>query len=338
MSEDRVMPRTVRIILAALAVMTIGVAGYMLIEGYSFLDALYMVVITLATVGFQEVRPLSDAGRIFTIVLILGGVGGILYTSTTVIQTVVDGQFGRTLWRRRMRSKVARLRDHFIVCGYGRVGRHAAEDLQHGGAAVVVIDTDEESLAEAARDGYLYVQGNAAEDNVLKEVGIERAQCLIAATGRDEDNVYIILSARALRPDILIIARCNQDSSESKLRRAGANEVISPYHIGGYRIATAALQPKVVDFFDSVLHSEQGDVSVEMVKIDSSSSLANHSLQDSQVRARFGVSILAVIKPRGTLITNPGLDTVLEDGDQLIVMGSPERLQRLGSGHLKEGG
>lgn len=327
-------PHTVKVVLAALAVMTIGVAGYMIIEGYAFLDALYMVVITLATVGFEEVRPLSDAGRIFTIVMILGGVGGILYTSTTIIQTVVEGQFGRTLWRRRMQARVARLKDHFTVCGYGRLGRHLVEDLQHGGASVVVIDTDDETLTAAARDGFPYVKGNAAEDEVLKEAGIQRAQCLIAATGQDEDNIYIILSARALRPDLLIIARCNQDASESKLLRAGANEAISPYHIGGHRIATAALRPQVVDFFESVMPSEQGEVSVEMFRIDPSSPLVQQSLQGSGLREQFGVSVLAVVKPRGRLITNPGPETLLEEGDQLIVLGSPNQLQRLEGGGL----
>ena len=316
-------------ICALVLIVIIGVIGYEVIEGWTFLDALYMTVITITTVGFTEVHPLSYAGRIFTIFLIIGGVGGALYILTTVGQYILEGQFGITMGRRRMKAKIAKLKEHFILCGYGRVGQEIAHVFSEERAPFVIIDNNEQQVAKAEGAGYLCLFADATSDEALKEAGIERARGLVSAVGNDTANTYITLSARGLRPDLFIAARCSSSEAESKLRRAGADRVISPYSIGGHRMAMLALRPAVVDFIDTVTYRPGRELQLENVDVASSSPLVGMTME--QVRGQFETTVLAMRKKSGKLLANPPGEEIIEDGDRLIVIGTKKRLAALES-------
>jgi voltage-gated potassium channel len=222
---------------AFVGILVVGVVGYRVIEGWSFIDALYMTVITITTVGFMEVHPLYPAGRIFTIFLTIGGVGGALYSLTAIVQYVLEGHLGTTLGRRHMKARIGNLKEHYILCGYGRVGEEIAHTFSQEEVPLVIIDNHEATLAQAEKQGYLCLLADATSDVVLKEAGVERARGLVAAVDSDSENTYITLSARALRPDLFISARYSGVEAKSKLEKAGANRVISPYAIGGHRLA-----------------------------------------------------------------------------------------------------
>jgi voltage-gated potassium channel len=229
-------------------IVSIGVIGYMVIERWSFIDALYMTILTITTVGYGEVHTLSQGGRVFSVILMIGGVGGVLYTLSLLIQYLLEGQFGITLRRRWMKTEIAKLKEHFILCGYGRMGQEIAHAFSGEGIPFVVIENSQESAARAGENGYLYLQGDATNDEVLKEARIESARGLVAAVGSDVDNTYITLSARGLCPDLFITARSCSPGVEVKLKRAGANRIVSPHSIGARRMAMLALHPAVVDF------------------------------------------------------------------------------------------
>jgi voltage-gated potassium channel len=316
-------------ICALVSIVVIGVIGYRVIEGWAFLDSLYMTVITITTVGFAEVHPLSAAGKIFTIFLIIGGVGGALYTLTAMVQYILEGQFGITMGRRRMKAKISKLKGHFILCGYGRVGQEIARTFSEERASFVVIDNNEERLAKAEREGYPCLLADATSDEVLKEAGIERARGLVAALGSDADNTYITLSARGLRPDLLIEARSSSEEAEVKLKRAGADRVISPHIIGGHRMAMLALRPAVVDFIDTVTYRPGRELQLENVDVAGGSSLVGQTM--AQVREQDGITVLAMRKKSGKLLANPPNKEIIEDGDRLIVIGTQKRLAALES-------
>ena len=301
-----------------------GVAGYMLL-GFSLLDAVYQTTITVTTVGFREVRPLSSAGKVFTIVLILLGVGTVLYTFTTLVEAVVEGQL-LSRGRRRMERQVAGLSGHVIVCGWGRVGRVIARYVAGGGQEVVVVDRDPDRLAEVPHPT---VQGDCTDDTVLVQAGIERCRVLVAALDTDADNLYVTLSGRTLRPDLFVIARARVEASEEKLRRAGANRVVNPQHIGGARMAAFALQPHVAEFLDVVMHDGSLQFRLEEVKVAPSSPLAGHSLRDSHIRDHTGALVLALRDGDGGFATNPDPSTVVQPGQVLIAIGTDEQLRRL---------
>ena len=314
-------------IYAFIIIVAIGVIGYMIIEGWSFLDSIYMTITTITTVGFDEVHPLSEAGRIFSIFLIIGGVGGALYILTTIVGYILEGQFGITMGRRRMKNKIARLKKHFILCGYGRVGEAIALTFSEEGTPFVVISKDEEHVAKAEKEGYLAILGDATSDDVLKEAGIERAYGLVSAVGSDTDNTFITLSAREARPDLFIEARSSNPESEGKLRRAGADRVISPHAIGGRRMAMLALRPAVVDFIDTVTSGRGRELHLETVDVVSGSPLTGQTM--GQAKGRAGVTALAIRKENGTLIANPPDEAIIEEGDRLIIIGTKQRLAAL---------
>jgi len=241
-----------RRVLPALYVLVIiissGVAGYMVIEHWSFIDALYMTILTITTVGYGEVHPLSQGGRIFSIVLMIGGVAGALYILSLFIQYLFEGQLGITLRRRRMKTEIAKLKGHFILCGYGRMGQEIAHAFNDEGIPFVVIESGQESAVRAREDGYLCLQGDATNDEVLEKARIESARGLVAAVGSDVDNTYITLSARGICPNLFITTRSCSPGVEVKLKRAGANRVVSPHSIGGRRMAMLALHPAEVDY------------------------------------------------------------------------------------------
>jgi voltage-gated potassium channel len=314
-------------IYALLAITAIGVIGYMVIEHWPFLDALFMTITTITTVGYSEVHPLSQGGQIFTIFLIVGGVGAALYSFTAIAAYLIEGSLGVMLGRRYMKSKIATLKGHFILCGLGRVGEEIARTFKEEGVLFVVVDNRPDCIARAEQEGYLYLQGDATSDEVLKEAGIEQARGLVAAVGSDVDNTYITLSARGLRPDIVIEARASNEEAEIKLKRAGANGVVSPYSIGARRMALLALRPAVVDFIDILTHRRGPELQMENLVINSDSSLVGRTVQEARQCSK--ANILAINRKSGTLLANPAENEVIAAGDSLIIMGTREQLGSL---------
>ena len=307
-----------------------GTVGYMLIEGWSAWDGLYMTVTTVATVGFREVHPLSRSGEAFTLLLIVSGVGSAFYTATLLANLIVAGGWQRRLDQRRQNRMLAELRDHFIVCGYGRIGSLIVDELHRQGVPVVVVERDPERVARIMEKGWAAVAADASHEDVLVRVGIHRARGLIAAVGTDAENVYAVLTARGVRPDLFIIARVESDDAEHKLRRAGADRVISPYHIGASHMAQTALRPAVVDFVQLATSSGHLDLSMEQVRIQERSGLVGQTIVDAGIRQKFGVIIVAIRRADGTMDFNPSPDAMIQAGDEMVVLGRPESVKTLG--------
>jgi voltage-gated potassium channel len=312
---------------ALLTIIAVGVIGYTFIEGWTFLDALYMTIITITTVGYFEVHPLSVAGRIFTIFLIIGGVGGAFYTLVSIVQYVVEGHFGTTLGRRRMKTRIAQLKEHFILCGFGRVGEEIARTFKEEGVPFVVVDNRPDCIARLTPTEYLYVEGDATGDEVLREAGVERARGLVSAVGTDADNIYITLSARGLRPDLFILARASSEEAATKLQRAGADRIVSPYNIGARRMAMLALRPAVVDFIDTVVSTRGREMQLEKVDAGRNSPLVGMTVKSA--RTEMGITVLAMQRKDGKLLPNPADEETIKDEDQLIVIGTKVRLAAL---------
>jgi len=314
-------------ICALVIIIIAGVIGYIVIEGWSFIDALYMTIVTITTVGYAEVHPLSVGGRIFSIFLIVGGVSGALYTVSAIVGYVIEGHLGTTLGRRRMERNIAKLREHFILCGYGRVGQEIARIFTEEGVPFVVIDKDRDSIAAAEKEGYLYVLADATDDEGLKEAGIERARGLVVAAGNDADNVYTTLSARETRPDLFIEARASSNTAGAKLKRAGANRIIAPYSLGARRMAQLALRPTVVDFIDTVIYRRGRELQMENIVVGSNSALAGLTVEETRHRTK--AAILAISKKDGKLLANPQGEETIESGDRLITLGTKKQLAAL---------
>jgi voltage-gated potassium channel len=294
-----------------------GTVGYMLIEGWSALDALFMTAITLSTVGYGEVEPLSASGTVFSVFLIFFGVGAALYTFNAIIQTIFEGQLGEILEVRKMKSRIDALRDHFIVCGFGRVGYEVALELQSQGVPFVLVENDPEVQEKAHGLGYLYVSENATAAEALDAAGIRRARCLIAVVGSDAENTYITLCGRALNPDLFIVARADSTLGEDRLRQAGADKVISPYRIGGRSIALSALQPRVSD----VVELASGDQWIAEIEIGEGSDLIGMTFGEfSRERAGDAV-VLGLYGPNGRLVVEPPADQRMKAGDRMLVLG-----------------
>ena len=320
--------RQLRFGLAALVgVLVAGTVGYVTL-GFSVLDAIYQTVTTVSTVGFAEVHPLGTGGRIFTIVLILFGVGTALYTFTLVLEAVVEGQIQELLGRKRMERQIARMADHVIVCGFGRVGRNLAHYVSNAGQDVVVIENDADRATAAEYSAHV-VRGDATADEVLKEAGVERARVLVTALNTDADNLFVTLTARSLRPDLFIVARARVEGSEAKLAQAGANRVVNPQGIGGARMAAFVLQPHVAEFLDVVMHDGSLEFRLAEVHVPAGSPLAGRSLRDAQIRDSTGALILAMRDSGGAFTTNPPPETVLEAGQILIAIGTESQLEAL---------
>jgi voltage-gated potassium channel len=320
--------RRLRFGLAALVgIIVAGTVGYVAL-GFRWLDALYQTVTTVTTVGFREVQPLSAGGQVFTIVLILVGVGTALFTFTQVLEVVVEGHVQEVLGRRRMEREIARMSGHVIVCGFGRVGRNLAQYVGSAGQGVVVIDNDPARAAAAEGSAHV-VHGDATTDEVLKEAGIDRARVLVTALNTDAANLFVTLTARSLRADLFIVARARVESSEAKLNQAGANRVVNPQGIGGARMAAFVLQPHVAEFLDVVMHDGSLEFRLEEVPLPTGSPLAGHSLRDAHIRDSTGALILALRDSGGEFTTNPQPETVLEAGQILIAIGTEGQLKAL---------
>jgi voltage-gated potassium channel len=311
------------------ALLLLGTIGYMVIEGWPWRTALFMTVITISTVGYGEEYPLSTRGEAFTMVLIVMGVGAAAYTFTTFTDYIVAGELRGVLRRQRMKREISKLTNHFVICGYGRVGRQLTESLRESGYGVVVIDSDP-TVAEELDEADIYlIQGSAAEDELLQEAGITRARGLASCLPQDADNVFVVLSARALNPDLVIIARSNQVESTTKLRIAGADQIINPYLITGRRMAAQLVHPNVVEFLDVVMQRGELELHIEEVTIGPGSSLDGKTLAEAHVRSETGVNVLAVRKQDRTIHTDIGPTFPLRAGDTLICLGTPQQLAQL---------
>jgi voltage-gated potassium channel len=311
------------------AIIAGGTAGYVAIEGWSAWDAFYMTIITVTTVGYGEVHPLSRAGQVFTVALLLSGVGAALYTFTLLATVVVEGGLPKRLQRRRHARMLDTVTDHFIICGYGRIGSIVAQQFRRQRIPYVVVERSADRVQAAIEDGALGVEADASREDVLKRVGIERARGLIAAVGTDAENVYAVLSARVLRPDLFIVGRAETEDATIKLKRAGANRVISPYQIGGVQIAQTALRPAVVDFVALATSSDNLELAMEQITIAAHSALANRSIVEANLRQRYGVIVIGIQREDSRMEFNPEPDTPIRPGDRLVVLGRPESLKRL---------
>ena len=325
---DRITQVIVSVCLS-LALLAIGSLGYMLIEGWNFLDALYMTVITLATVGYGEVQSLSPTGRIFTLFLILMGVGYFLYVVGAIIQFLVEGRIRLVLGRRKLDRQINRLRDHYIVCGYGRMGRALTRFLIQKYLDVVVIEQKESRVPIMNEDGVLYLLGPANDENMLVRAGISRARGIMTVVGADADNVFMVLLARELNPHIFIVARAIQNSAKRTLRAAGANKIVSPYDLGARRMAHAVLRPTVIEFLEMAFADDSTDIEVEDLRIKATSPLIDKCLLDSNIRRDFNVIIITIKKADGRMVFNPAAETCLEANDTLVVVGVAANIQKL---------
>ena len=318
--------------LAALAfVMVAGTVGY-LVLGFGLLDALYQTVTTVTTVGFREVQPLTAAGKVFTIALIVVGVGTALYTLGVIIETLLEGQLPEVFGRRRMERKITGMSEHVVVCGWGRVGRAIARDLVAMGANPVIVDNDPIRVENVQ---YPAVLGDATDDEVLDRAGVRRARALVAALDTDAGNLFVTLSARALRPELFIVARVRLEENEDKLRRAGANRVVNPQSIGGARMAAFVLQPYVTEFVDVVMHDRGIEFRLEEIPVPEGSPIEGCNIREAHVRDRTGALVLALRDRNGTFTTNPPPETVINADQIIIAIGTPidlEKLQRLVTG------
>ncbi|HSA91472.1 MAG TPA: potassium channel protein [Terriglobales bacterium] len=330
--------RILRILSLALAALFVaGVLGFRLIEGWSWLDSVYMVVTTLTTVGYREVHELSEAGRIFNIFLIASGVGLAFAAIGTFSTALLEFELGRFLGRRRMEREIGRLSGHYIICGAGRVGRSVARELVAQPVPFVVVENSE-AKAERAADWPTLV-GDATKEEVLREARIEHARGLVAATTTDATNIYIVLTARSLNPKLKIIARASEEGSEKHLVTAGADSVISPYVFAGHRIAQTFLRPGVLDFLDIAIGRDETKLQVEIeeLSVGAGSSLAGSTIGESRIHQKMGVIILAIKRPGEAMRVNPTATDVIQGGDSLIVVGETANLKQLEHVALAQG-
>lgn len=312
------------------AVLLLGSIGYSLIEGWSLPDSLYMTVITIATVGFKEVRDLSEAGKFYTIGVILIGVGVVGFSLSNFTAFLVSGQVREMMRAGKMQKQIAKLKNHFIVCGAGKMGYEAVHELVAEGKDVVVVDSDPGKVQKLEEEGIAALSGDATDDDVLRRAGVERARGLLTTLPSDADNVFVSLSARGLNPSLLIIARGAEELSEGKLLRAGANRVILPYQIGGRRMAAILVRPEIVDFLDVMMGKDELSLRMEIVRVGEGSSLSGRSLKESNIRRETGGAlVMGLLRKEGELIPNPGRGTVILSGDRLLVLGHADQIQQL---------
>lgn len=301
----------------------------MTIEGWRLLDAVYMTVITLGTVGFKEVHDLSDGGKIFTMGLVVVGVSVIGYIVGSLAQIMFEGQIQRIVGRKKVEKKISELKEHYIICGFGRIGSLICKEFKANGLAFVIVEKSVDAAEKLDEDGYLYMRGDATVDETLLKAGIKRAKGLISVVTSDSENVYITLTARGLNPDLYIMARSGEEGSDIKLMRAGANKVVSPYTIGGNRMAQSILRPNVVDFIEIATGREHLELQMEEIGIPEHSAFVGETLVSSGFRKEIGVIIVGIKNSRGKMVFNPHSQTKIDSNDTLIVLGDPTAIHKL---------
>lgn len=312
-----------------IGILLMGITGFMWIEGASFLDSLYMTVITLSTVGYGEAVPLSAHGKEFTVVLIMLGVSIGTYSVAAIAAMFVEGEVVQLFRRRQMKKNYGHLRDHIIVCGFGRLGKQIILELQNAKLDFIVIEQNRETLAMLNAQNVLFVAGNATEDEMLEEAGVRRAKGLITALSGDADNLYVTLSAREMNPEMVIIARAEEESSESKLKKAGASHVVSPFRSGGRRMADILLRPHMVNFLEMLSRNNSINLEFAEVPVKKWSGMVGKSLKECQIREKTGAMIIGVKNARDDIRLNPPADLILLQEDVLVVLGQQEDIERL---------
>ena len=316
-----------------ISILSIGIIGFIIIEGFSFIESFFMTIITVATVGFQEVHPLSDVGRVFTAFLIIFSFGIFAYAVTTFTLYIVDGIFRNYYKDNKVKKRIRKLKNHVIICGYGRNGKQAVANLREHKEGFVIIEKNE-SLVEKIREdeSLLYIEGDAASDEILEAAKLESARALIATLPNDAENLYIVLTARQLNPDLVIISRASDDHSVEKLKRAGATNVIMPDKIGGQRMAKLVTEPDLVEFIEYLMLQSHKEVSLEEISCENlADCFANKSIKDLDIRKVSGANIIGLKKPDKSFIVNPSPETQLSRGDQLFVLGKNEQIISLKS-------
>lgn len=328
MTASILLQRLRRLILFFFLLVAIGTAGYILIEGLRPLDALYMTIITISTVGFQEVQPLSDAGHIFTMMLVLTGVGAGAYTFGTIAELLVAGELAGTLKRRRIMRAIERLQEHYIICGYGRIGEQVAKGLADEGIPCVIVDQAGEAIQRCEQCGILYVMGDATEDETLLRAGIQRARGLVAVLDNDAENVFVVLSARSLNPNLIIVARTTTREAEAKLRKAGADGVLSPYQLAAHRIVRELTRPHVMIFLEKAMGNDP-ELYMDEICIHPASELVGKTLGEAELRTRTGANVLSLLRGTEQRVIDWTPDLALQAGDVLVVLGRPEQIEAL---------
>src|SRR6266568_8775385 len=306
-------------------VIAVGVTGYVLIDGWNFLDSFFMVIITISTVGYTEVHPQGPVGRLFTSGLIVIGVATMLYGFGVFAETLADNSFGRYRRERQLKRDLDGLSDHFIICGYGRIGTQIVAEFEQHATPYVVIDQTEEAVERIRAEGRLHIEGDASKEEILKQAGIERAKGLISAVDSDERAVYIVLAARALNPNLYIVARAGRPDSIRRLDLAGASRTISPYVMAGHRMAELAIRPAMVDVLDTLHHGEAG-IGVEEMIVSPGTKAIGKPLEEAGLLAPNTAKVLAVRKSDGTVSVNPPGNIRLDDGDLVIALGTEDQL------------
>jgi voltage-gated potassium channel len=308
-----------------------GAVGYPLIEGepWTWFDGFYMTAITITTIGYAETHPLSTAGRVFTIILAYSGIFTLAYFASELVRSMVTGELREVIGRQLVDDKLATLSGHVIVCGYGRMGKIVCGELERQNKLFVLIDLSPERLSDVPFAHCLPLTGDATSDDLLRKAGIERARALITVVASDADNLYITLSARLLNPKLLIVARAEEEDAETKLRKVGANKVISPYLAGGHRAVQAVLRPAVLHFMEMATRPEFLDLQIEEVRIAPGSTLAGQSLRQARLHVDLGIVVVGILRPNGDLLYNPPDDTVVEPEATLIALGQRRQLQQL---------
>ncbi len=312
-----------------LATIGFGTVGYVIFEDMTPFDAFYMTLITISTVGFSEIKPLSGIGRVITIIIIILGISLLTYTLGQVARVFVEGELRKILGRRKLEKQISALKNHYIICGYGRIGSIIVKELNMANIPVVVIEQEPEALAELEANHTLYLNMDATSDEALVAAGLERAHGLVTAVSSDADNVFIALSAKGLRPDIFILARASDVKNESKLLRAGASRVVCPYQMGGRRMAEILHKPTVVDFLDqTMMHNELG-LQMEEAIIPEHSPITGKTVVGSNLRQQFGVIIVAIKRTSGEMVFNPGPSETFNAGDVIVVIGKKAEVRRM---------
>ncbi len=335
---NRLARRFLYLLLAIAGTLAIGTAGFTLIDHYPPFDAFYMTLTTMTTVGYGEIHPLTRAGRIFNSFLIFFGVTTIFIAIGAMTQTIIEREFGDAIGQRRNKRMIEKLKDHYIICGFGRVGRGAAAELQHAGVPFVVVDISPDRTERAMHAGMVAVAADSTRDDTLRMVGIERARGLVAALATDADNLFVLLSAKGLNPGIYVAVRAAEEGAEAKMRRAGADAVFAPYAITGHRLAQSLLRPHVVQFLDFTTQAIGMDIAIEQLQVGGTSEAISRSIRDMQIGRDVGVIVMAIRKADGRMVFNPPADTIICAGDYLIVMGRQENLDALEALLAEHGG
>lgn len=313
-------------VIALLSILCVGTLGFHYLEGWNLLESLYATVVTLSTVGYGDFIPRSGEGMLFTVFLIIVGAGTMLYTVGFITETMIEGRINIILGKGRLEKMISKMQNHYIICGCGRIGRLICKELAEEKVDFVVIDNNQEVIHRIEEDGFVYYKGDATHDKILLAAGIKRAKGIICVLPSDAENLYVILTARELNQDIFILSRSEDEESEKRLLRAGANRVESPYLMGGMRMAMAILRPAMLDFVEITTMKQSLELRMDEIVICAGSSYVGKSLEDSQTRQKFGLIVVAIKKESGKMIFNPMAKYVIENNDKLIVLGEVKNI------------